>query len=185
MAGTLTFNEGQTQDTVSVPIINDADPESSESFSLQLTSADTNTVNASATILDDDSAGTLPACGAPTYDKATETAAFVWNDCGTNDWHVRVTAGGQVVSYQGTLTSNQAFASLAAFSYEANDVLPPNYVMNVGNTGHDGLDYSLQSGAAACFTLDAPSNLPVYAGSNRVTVGNTVSSVDYGPCTPL
>ncbi len=184
-AGTLTFTAGQTQETVSVPITNDGDPESSESFTLTLTSADTNTVNASATILDDDSAGTLPACGEPTYNKATETAAFIWNDCGTNDWHVRVTAGGQFVSYQGTLTSNQAFASLAAFSYEANDVLPPNYVMNVGNTGHDGLDYSLQSGAAACFTLDAPSNLPVYAGSNRVTVGNTVNSVDYGPCTPL
>jgi hypothetical protein len=98
---------------------------------------------------------------------------------------VRVTAGGQVVSYQGTLTSDQAFASLAAFSFEANDVLPPDYIMNVGNTGQDGLDYSLQSGATGCFTLDSPTNLPVYAGSNRVTVGNTVNSVDYGPCTPL
>ncbi len=97
---------------------------------------------------------------------------------------MRVTAGGQFVSYQGTLTSNQAFASLAAFSYEANDVLPPDYVMNVGNTGHDGLDFSLQTGAAGCFTLDSPTNLPVYAGSDRVLVGNAVSTVDYGTCMP-
>ncbi len=181
-AGTLTYTQGQTQKTVSVPITNDADPESSESFTLNLTSADTNAVSASATILDDDSGGALPACGQPAYDKATESAVFVWNDCGTNDWHLRVTAGGQFVSYQGTLTSDQGFSTMSPFSYEANDVLPPNYVMNVGNTGQDGLDFSFPDGAAVCFTLDSPSNLPVYAGSDRVLMGSAMSLPDFGAC---
>ncbi len=180
--GTLTYTQGQTQKTVSVPIINDTLAESTESFSLRLTSATTNTVTASATILDDDSGGTLPSCGEPSYDKATETAAFIWNDCGTNDWHLRVTAGGQVVSYQGTLTSDQGFTTMSPFSFESNDVLPPNYVMNVGNTGQDGLDFSFPTGAAVCFTLDSPANLPVYAGSNRIAVDNAVSLPDFGPC---
>jgi hypothetical protein len=59
-AGTLTYTQGQTQKTVSVPITNDTTPESSESFTLNLTSAATNTVSATATILDDDSGGALP-----------------------------------------------------------------------------------------------------------------------------
>ncbi len=59
-AGTLTYTQGQTQRSVSVPIIDDATAEGTESFSLQLTSADTNTVNARVTILDDDSGGALP-----------------------------------------------------------------------------------------------------------------------------
>ncbi len=181
-AGTLTFTAGQTQNTVSVPIADDNTPESDENFSLQLTSANTNTVSATATILDDDSAGALPACGQPAYDEATESAVFVWNDCGSSDWHVRVTAGGQTLSYQGTLISDQGFSTMSPFSFEANDVLPPNYVMNVGNTGQDGLDFSFPTGAAVCFTLDSPSNLPVYAGSDRVLMGSAMSLPDFGAC---
>ena len=56
--------------------------------------------------------------------------------------------------------------------------------MNVGNTGQDGLDFAVQSGAEACFTLDAPS-LPVYVGADRVLMGSSVSTLDYGACTPL
>ncbi len=181
MAGTLTFTEGQTQDTVAVPIIDDVDPEGNESFTLNLSSADTNAVNATGTILDDDGGSTLPECGEPAYDKASESAMFVWNDCGTNDWHVRVTAGGQTLSYQGSLTSDAGFTTMTAFSYEGNDVLPPNYVMNVGNTGQDGLDFSFEAGAGVCLTLNSPS-LPVYAGANRVLVDSAVSLPDFGSC---
>jgi hypothetical protein len=106
---------------------------------------------------------------------------FVWNDCGSDNWHVRVTAGGQTLSYQGTLTSDQGFTTMTAFSYEANDVLPPNYVMNVGNTGQDGLDFSFSAGAGVCLTLNSPS-LPIYAGANRVLVDSAVSLPDFGPC---
>ncbi len=59
-AGTLTYTQGQTQKTVSVPITDDNTPESTESFGLQLTSADSNTATARAIILDDDSGGALP-----------------------------------------------------------------------------------------------------------------------------
>jgi hypothetical protein len=180
-AGTLTYNQGQTQQTVSVPVIDDTLAEGTESFALQLSSAVTNAVSATASILDNDGGSTVPECGQPVYDKASESALFVWNDCGTDDWHVRVTAGGQSLSYQGSLTSDVGFATMTAFSYEGNDVLPPNYVMNVSNTGQDGLDFSFPAGAAVCLTLGSPS-LPVYAGANRVLVDSAVSLPDFGPC---
>ncbi len=60
VSGTLTFTEGQTKKAVWVPITDDAVAESSESFTLNVSSADSNSVTASVTILDDDSGGALP-----------------------------------------------------------------------------------------------------------------------------
>jgi Calx-beta domain len=192
-SGTLTFGPGETQKTVSVPITNDTNPESNETFTVMLTSVDTNSVSATATILDDDS-GSLPACGKPTYDKATETGIFIWNDCANTDqWHVRVTAGGQSVSYQGNVTSGQPFESLAGFSMESSDVLQPapfstptdgpiDFTLNVGSVGHDGIDFAVAPGAGGCISLTAPGGLPVWAGSDRVPVGETIGLSDFGAC---
>jgi hypothetical protein len=180
-AGSRTFTQGQTQKTVSVPILNDTSPEGSETFGLQLSSASTNAATATATIQDDDSAD-LPTCGQPVYNRATEAGFFLWNDCGTEQWHVRATTGGQNLTYQGSLTSNPALSSLAAFSFETGDVLPPSFNMIVGGSGQDGFDFSFPAGADLCLSLSAPSGMAVVAGANRIDVGSSVSLPDFGPC---
>jgi arylsulfatase A-like enzyme len=133
------------------------------------------------------------ACGAPTYDKATEAAAFLWNDCGTNQWHLRVTAGGLVLRYQGSVTADQPFDSLTGFSVEATDLLQPapflvptpgplTFGLSVGSAGTDGFDFRFPAGSRTCFELTAPSAQPVLAGANRLAVGTAVNLNDFGPC---
>jgi hypothetical protein len=185
-SGTLTFGPGETAKSISVPITDDTLSEADETFGLALTGTATNEATAHATIVDDDTAVTPPACGAPTpaYNKATETAVFLWNDCGTSQWHVRATAGGQSVSFQGSLTASPAFASLTPFSFETSDRLPPNFVMNVSGTAQDGIDFSLPAGGQGCFSVNAPAGATVIAGANRVAISGGVSLPGFEPCTP-
>ena len=125
-----------------------------------------------------------PVCGTPVYAAATESVILLYNDCGTNRWHVRATAGGQFVTYRGGLIADQPFASLTGFSFEFGDLLPPpNYVMSVGGIWQDGLDFTLATGAKACFSLTAPVNKVILAGATRLPVGTAVSLPDFGLCT--
>ncbi|WP_083924986.1 Calx-beta domain-containing protein [Lamprocystis purpurea] len=184
-SGTLTFLPGETQHTLAVTLIDDALPEDNEQFRLDLTGVDTPvTATATATILANDTAPALPVCGTPVYNAATESVALIYNDCNTNRWHVRATAGGQPVTYRGGLIADQPFVSLTGFSFETGDLLPPpDYVMSMGGTGQDGLDFNLATGSKACFTLTAPSNKVILAGATRLPMGTAVSLPDFGPCT--
>ena len=68
---------------------------------------------------------------------------FVWRDCATGKWLVRVTAGGaaKAVNYTGSVKADAAFTSVVNFSIESlYDIVavgtsPPaiNFVMNVSN----------------------------------------------------
>jgi hypothetical protein len=125
--------------------------------------------------------GVTPTCGAPSYDSATEAGAYLWQDCG-GDWKYRVTAGGLGFTYEGELVSEGAATlDVVPFSFEGNDVPPPNYVMNVGGRFQDGLNFSF-SGGTVCLTVTQPSGMTIIAGSNNVDVGNAVRLPDFGPC---
>ncbi|MBK1717505.1 Calx-beta domain-containing protein [Thiocystis violacea] len=189
-SGTLTFLAGQTTKTVTVPILNDSTPESTETFTLGVSSTVTNAATGTATILDDDSGGGGPVCGAPTYSATTDRAAFLWNDCGTNVWHLRVTGGGNTLypRHLGSIESSQAFAAVSGFSIEANDVLNTSqanriaFDLAVGGTFEDGINFTLASGATACFDLTSPTTLPVFAGATREPVNAQVGLPDFGAC---
>ena len=182
-AGSLDFEVGQTLQTVSVPIINDTADEGTETLALQFASASTNSATATISILDNDEPVIQPACGAPSYNKATQSALFVWKDCGSNLWHVRATAGGRKLTYKGSLTSNPGLSSLAGFSMEAGDLLPsPNYRLVVSGSSQDGFDFMFPNGANVCLRLTAPTGISVVAGSNKLSVGNVIRLPDFGPC---
>jgi hypothetical protein len=184
-SGTLTFPAGETRRTVAVPITDDALRENDETFSLNLTSGVAKAVTATATIVDNDRVGTLPACGTPAYSIATESLVLIWNDCNTTDWHLRATGGGQKVAFQGSLTASPAFTSLSGVSIESTDRLPPpSFVFNVVGAAQDGVDFSLPAGGQACFSLPIPRNATILAGSNRVPFSGSVSLPDYQACTP-
>jgi hypothetical protein len=182
-SGILTYTAGQTAKTVSVPILNDGVGEPTESFGLTFAGAGTGGAAATVTIQDDDGGGQLPQCGQPSYNRASESALFVWNDCGTGQWHLRATAGGQSLTYRGGLTPDQPFASLSAFSFESGDLLPPpDFTMIVSGSGQDGIDFALAQGSGACLDLSAPGSAPILAGVNRIPVAGPVALPGFGPC---
>ncbi len=183
-SGILTFAAGETQGTVTVPITDDTLRENDETFSLNLTSGVAKAVTATATIADNDSADNLPACGALVYDKAGESAVFLWNDCGTTRWHLRATGGGRTTTFRGTLTASPALTDLSGVSIESSDRVPPDFVFNVSGNYQDGVDFNLPTGSQGCFSVTAPSTATVLAGSNRVPLSGRVSLPSFGTCTP-
>lgn len=130
----------------------------------------------------DRSGATQPACNKPDYNQATEAGVFLWKDCGTNQWHIRATAGDHSVTYRGSLTSDAPFLSLTGSSFEATDRLPPDFVMNVTNSRQDGIDFTIADNAQVCLRMSAPANTEVIAGSNRVSLGTSVGIPDIDSC---
>jgi len=128
-------------------------------------------------------------CGPPTYNKATDRALFIWKNCGTDTWQVRVTpGGGPWVVYKGDVQSDQNFTSVTGFSIEANDTLDTSnpskitYSLGVGTTSEDGFDFKFPAGANVCFNLTAPTNLPVYLGLDRVQMTVPFDLATLGAC---
>jgi hypothetical protein len=174
-SGTLTFLAGQRTKTVRIDILNDTEPESSETFSLRLS----NPINVrlgdatgSATILDDDNPSS---CGKPVYDSATDQAVFVWQNCADGSWSIRTTGGGQAATtFVGSLTSNKPFTNVTGVSLENSDVLDTSdagrigFALTVTGPWQDGFDASAPADASLCFDLERP-DLPVYFGPNRLT----------------
>jgi hypothetical protein len=198
VSGLLTFAPGETVLTVSVPILDDDVAEPAESFSVVLSGAVGATVSkavGAGTILDDDGAAG-PACGAPVYNSATETGVFLWRDCADpQQWRVRFTAGGQSVSYRGSVSAEAPFESMAGVSQEASDVLAPapfatptagpiEYIQNVGGTGFDGIDFRVAADGEVCFAPTSPTNRPVYLGADRVVATTPISLRTFIACTP-
>jgi hypothetical protein len=198
VAGTLQFAPGETAMMVDVDVIDDAEVEPTEHFTLELSGATAaNLLKAvgTGTILDDD-AMVSPACGMPAYSSANETGVFLWHECADpQQWRVRFTAGGQSVSYRGAVSSTGQFASLVGVSQEGSDVLSPapfatpssgpiDFVQNVGQNGFDGFDLRIPSNAEVCFALTTPTNRPVRMGADRVLVTMPISLRTFSPCTP-
>jgi hypothetical protein len=134
---------------------------------------------------------TGPVCGVPTYDSATEAGLFLYYDCADpQQWHARMTAGGQTLRYQGTASSDQPFNSVVGFSQEAADTLTVDvsgslfsYFQYVTRSGVDGIDFSFPAGADVCFAPSAPDG-PVWLGADRVAVTTPVSLTTFETCTP-
>ena len=186
-ADVLTFLAGEDTKTVDIAIVDDSDPELLETFSLVLsnpTNAQLGVSTGTATIIDDEPS----ACGVPIYDRASEHALFIWQDCETGEWSARVTAGGQSATFAGNAVSTMNFTDVTPFSVESADVLdfvtdPAEiaFQLKVGNAGQDGFDFQFPVSASVCFDLAAPS-VPVYFGENRSEVTLPVDLDTLGPC---
>jgi hypothetical protein len=126
------------------------------------------------------SGNTLVFCGAPTFDSTVDVALFLWQDCSTEEWFVRISGGndpGPLV-FTGTIDAFNGLNSLAGFSQEGNDVLDStatglSYTQTVFVTGVDGFDFTVS--ANACFTPDA-NGVPVLLGQAQTPLGG--SNVD-------
>ena len=179
-ATTVTFDPGETVKVVSIMLVDDTVGEDTESFSLRLsnpTGAILAAVSATATIFDNE----VSSCGAPVFDPASaaDKGIFVWKDCISGEWYVRMTSGGSssVVIYNGSIVSNNPFSQVVPFSNESNDVVDATtdplqivYSLRMINTGVDGIDVVPAVGSTLCFELDSPVSASVFVGAERTPV---------------
>jgi len=171
---TVTFAPGETSQTISIPLLQDDLAEGSESFLVVLsgaTNASLLKASGTATIQDDE----LSPCGMPVFDSATDRNVYLWNDCGTDVWHLAATAGGapaQII-YSGDITSTAAITNVVNNSIESNDTVDSNanplildFNLRMKTTGYDGFDFTLGTGATTCLTVS-----PSSPAAGNVVVG--------------
>ncbi|MEE9491835.1 MAG: Calx-beta domain-containing protein [Gammaproteobacteria bacterium] len=175
VSGTLTFNPGETTQTVSVAIIDDALSEDAETFSIRLENPQ-NVVLVSNSSMITITDNELSSCGAPAYDSSSEKGIFLWQDCTTGEWYMRALGGGSTsgVIYTGSISADQDFTSLTEYSLESSDVLDSTspakilYQLKMWNAGQDGIQFSYPAGANVCFEVTgSPTGSTVFVGVNR------------------
>ncbi len=133
--------------------------------------------------------GTPSPCNTPPQSPGTEAAVFVWKNCTTGIWSMRVTAGGGSKTYNGSVDSSQPFSTVTPVSMEANDTLnyttdPSRIVFGLTTTStyQDGFDFSFPASADVCFNVNLPAGATVYVGGARTVVGTSFSLATLGAC---
>jgi ASPIC and UnbV/FG-GAP-like repeat len=122
--------------------------------------------------------GAAPAypCGAPATNGAVDKGVFVWRDCATGQWSMKVWSANTAITYQGTITSTSNFTTVTPQSVETNDVLDTSNPKQIGftfintGTGSDGVNFKLPDGANACLDVAAPTGQQVFIGPFRTPV---------------
>lgn len=107
------------------------------------------------------------ACGSPEIDASEVASLFVWNDCGTGQWHVRATAGGGFDEYVGAIVSDRPLSPVVRYMLEANDVVETSEPYRIGFGLHvqegwqDGFEFELPTDASATLYLNTGQTLRV------------------------
>jgi hypothetical protein len=134
--------------------------------------------------------GVAPAypCGKPPLNGWQDKGVFVWRDCPTGQWIMRVLSANTSITYQGTITSSSNFTNVKPRGLETNDSLDTSnarqlgFTFNSRGTGQDGVDFKLPDGANACLNVAAPSGVQVYMGPLRKPISQPTNLETQGPC---
>lgn len=118
------------------------------------------------------------ACGAPNINAGSQKALYVWNDCGSNQWHIRATAGGagSTQIYDGSLSSNQQLSGVQGLGLDQWDTLNQtsstqlDFTFKIQNSGVDGLDFRFDSSARTCLDSSLPGGATVRLGSQATQI---------------
>lgn len=113
-------------------------------------------------------------CGEPTIDAAVIQGVWIWKNCSTGRWSMRISAGGspEVIAFSGALRADANFGNVSEYLLEGGDFVdttdPSAIVFGLAakNAGVDGIDFDSPADAGACLALDAPVGAPVYVGQN-------------------
>jgi hypothetical protein len=118
----------------------------------------------------------LANCGAPTYNPNADAYLFIWKECGSDNWHVRLTGGGtSYIQFSGTVESTTGFITVINDGAELSggdviDTSDPNAIkfsFTTGDIYNDGLMFIPQIGTQLCFKRTAT--------TTQVRVGNGAS----------
>ncbi len=190
-SGVLFFSAGETSKQIPVAIIDDTDQEGNEIFLLTLSNpvnAELSDPNATGTVIDNE----MSVCDAPVYDPGSEGTIFLWKNCTTNIWHVRLTAGGGYTRYRGTVITDQNFNNVVPYSHESSDIFDNStdpstiiYDLRISPPYEDGFSFSFLNSANICFNVDTPSDTSVLVGSARIPAGASFNPNTLHPCGPV
>ena len=126
--------------------------------------------------------------GEPTIDLSSDRGAFLWQDCNTQEWFMRFTAGGTFSVYEGSVTSDMPVSTLTPFSIEASDVLNTTatgiyFNLRMGQVYWDGFDFTVPAGSQMCINVDLPGGLNnVEVGAMRTPIAPPFDPDTLGPC---
>lgn len=188
---TLVFNPGETSKTVTVQLSDDAVSEGPETFAVRLgniSGATQGVIEAAVTIQDDE----VSACGAPSIDGNAETGVFIWRQCGTDNWSMRVSGGGVSAHFVGSIVSAAPFQQVTGYNLETSDILDftsapqqISYTMDVSGGTLDGADFSRSPGASTCFRTEQPAGVTVHVGAAKTAVTAPFDIETLGACSGL
>jgi hypothetical protein len=189
-SGQLSFAANEVAQTITVPILNDALVEGLETFTISLTNpvgATVSSFNGEVTISEDE----VSPCNSVPFNGATEAGTYLYRDCGTGEWFLRVAqGGGPFVFYQGSITSSQPFTAASPFSLEGSDVYDVgangdsiDFSFGVGGSGVDGIDLTVANGVGVCVDISSPSQTILLGDlANPTPVQAPFDLGTLGPC---
>jgi hypothetical protein len=134
--------------------------------------------------------GAAPAypCGAPALNGWQDKGVYVWRDCPSGKWILRVLSANTTITYEGTVTSTSNFTSIKPQGLETGDVLNTSNTKQISfnfiskGTGIDGVDFKLPDGANACLKVPVPSSAQVYMGPFKKPISKPTNLETQGPC---
>ena len=112
----------------------------------------------------------------PTFDGAVDKGVFVWRDCPTGEWSLRVMSANTDITYQGTITSTVNFTSFKPQGLEPSDLLDTSnpkqidFTFDSKGTGSDGVDFTLPDGADAHLQIAAPFDTQLFMGPFKTPI---------------
>lgn len=127
-------------------------------------------------------------CGAPTLDGFQDKGVYVWRDCPSGKWILRVLSANTTITYEGTVTSTSNFTSVKPQGLEAGDVLNTSNTKQISfafiskGTGADGVDFKLPDGANACLKVPVPAGAQFYMGPFKKPILKPTNLETQGPC---
>jgi hypothetical protein len=135
--------------------------------------------------------GNAPAyqCGPPAINGAQDSGVFIWRDCPSGEWRLKVTSAGGTVTYRGRATSTANFVKVVGQGVEAGDSInattDPKQVafefLQQGQ-GTDGVNFRPQDRHSVCLRIDAPAGANVYYGPFRKPVTAPIDLETQGAC---
>lgn len=165
-SGTLMFDSGEAEKSVSVRIENDTVLEEEEFFTLVLEGAmNAQILRSSATAHIEDDDVPLVSCGAPALDTVkSRSGVYIWRDCTSEGWRILASGDGTTVPtrFSGEVLSDADFTKVTAVDLEhpadTLDLSNPKrigFVFKVLSQGVDGVDFSVPVGSSSCVNIHA------------------------------
>ena len=116
--------------------------------------------------------------GAPSYNAATESQLFIWKT-GSQDWHVRVTPGGNARQFKGRLVSSDPYTSVTGVQLEGGDIVDTSnakvveFDLSVSGSEQDGFDVVLPSNAFVKLIIEESLPPGLSLGETTGTISGT------------
>jgi hypothetical protein len=134
----------------------------------------------------------LANCGAPTYNQNTDHNLYLWKECGTDNWHARLTSGGtSFITFSGTIESTTGFISVTKVNLESSDTVDtsnPNAIQfsfGAGNGGTDEVVFVPQIGTQMCFRRSQATTTEVRVGHGATPTVPPFDPTTSQGCYPL